>query len=185
LSAPRGFSLVELMVATAVLVTVLLGGVSVSNSAIAVAGSSVRTGAAEGRAMRAQTRIRQYLSSAGRSTLFATPPGGGAPELMRDGVPYDNLSFRRTVSAGRAGPVYDPDPVQPPLSFAFEPRPGGGGDGDLVFTTADGRFPICGDVREVEFLREGSRITVRITTVARGVVPPTCEVVHPLVLRNP
>jgi len=185
LSNSRGFSLVELLVASTALVIVLLGSATVSKSALSVAETSVSTGAAESRATRAQFRIRQILLSAGRSTLLATPPGGGAPEPMQDGVPYDNLSFRRTLSAGREGPVYDPDPGQPPLSFSFEPRNGTGSDGDLILTTGGGRLPICAEVRQVEFLRQGSRVTVRITTVARGTVPETCDVVRPLVLRNP
>lgn len=179
----NGFTLVELLIATMLLVVALLGGVLVSRSAMAVAGDSVQTGAAESRALHTHALIRQYLLSAGRSTLMATP-AGGAPEAMQDGVTYDNLSFRETVANSREGPTYDPDPSAPPLSLAWKSRPVAGGEGDLVLTTASGSHAICGGVREIDFTRQGSSITVKIVAVARGSVPDSCTIFRSLVLRN-
>jgi len=180
-----GFTLVELLIASAALVVLLIGGVLVSGSALTVAGDSVRSGAAESRAMHAEAILRQRLVLAGRSTLFATPAAGGAPEAMQDGVSYDNVSFRETVASAREGSTYDPDPSQPPLSFAFKPRSGARAEGDLVLTDESGSHAVCGGVRSVEFVRTGSCIAVRVVTVARGAVPPTCEALRTLVLRNP
>jgi type II secretory pathway pseudopilin PulG len=176
------FTLVELLIASAVLLAVLLSGVTVSRSAMTVAGDSVRTGAAEHRAQRAQELIQQYLLPAGRSTLEATPAGGAA-EPMQDGVSYDNVSFRQAVAATREGVTYDPDPSAPPDALAFQPR-FGGSEGDLILTTESGSHPICGGVRTVEFIRSGSAITVRVITAVRGTVPDTCVLLRRLVLRN-
>jgi prepilin-type N-terminal cleavage/methylation domain-containing protein len=178
-----GFTLVELLLATTLLVVALMGGVLVSRSALTVAGDSVRTGAAESRALHAQALVRQYLLAAGRSTLEATPTGG-APEVMQDGVTYDNVTFRETVANTRVGPTYDPDPGDPANSLAFQARAVAGGEGDLVLTTASGSHPICGGIRDIDFTRQGSTITVRIVAVARGSVPDSCTIVRSLVLRN-
>lgn len=178
-----GFTLVELLLATTLLVVALMGGVLVSRSAMTVAGDSVRTGAAESRASHAHALVRQYLLAAGRSTLEATP-AGGAPEAMQEGVTYDNVSFRQTVASTREGSTYDPDPGDPPNSLAFKARPVAGGEGDLVLTTASGTHAVCGGVRAIEFTRDGSTITVRIVAVARGSVPDSCTIVRSLVLRN-
>jgi prepilin-type N-terminal cleavage/methylation domain-containing protein len=180
----RGFTFVEVLIASALLAVALLGGVVASRSALKVAGDSVRSGDAESRAMHAQTLVRQYLLSAGRSTLEAVPAGATATELMQDGVSYDNVSFRETVASARAGSTYDPDPSQPPFTLSFKPR-SAGGDGDLYLTDDDGSRPICGAVREVDFVRQGSSITVRIVTLARGATPESCSTLRTLVLRNP
>jgi prepilin-type N-terminal cleavage/methylation domain-containing protein len=180
-----GFTLVELLIASAALVVLLFGGALVSGTALDVAGDSVRSGAAESRAMHAEAILRQRLVLAGRSTLFATPAAGGAPEAMLDGVSYDNVSFRETVASAREGSTYDPDPALPPLSFAFKLRTGARAEGDLVLTDGSGSHSVCGGVRSVEFVRQGSCVTIRVVTVARGAEPPTCEAVRTLVLRNP
>lgn len=179
-----GFTLVELLLATALLVIAILGGTLVSRSAMAVAGDSVKTGAAESRALHAQALIRQYLLSAGRSTLMATP-AGGAPETMQDGVTYDNVSFRETVANSREGPTYDPDPGAAPFALAFQSRPVASGEGDVVLATDSGSHAICGGVREIDFTKTGSTITVKIVAVARGAVPDSCTMIRSLVLRNP
>ena len=179
-----GFTLVELLLAITLLVVALLGGVLVSRSAMAVAGDSVRTGAAESRAQHAHALVRQYLLSAGRSTLEATP-ASGIPEAMQDGTTYDNVSFRQTVANSRDGPTYVPDPAASPFSLAFKPAPVAGAEGDLVLTNDSGSHLICGGVREIDLTRQGSSITVKIVAVARGSVPDTCTVIRSLILRNP
>ena len=179
----HGFTFVELLISIAALVVVLFTGVSVSKSAMTVAQDTVRSSAADSQAMSAQTHVRQYLLWAGRSTLEATP-GGGAPEPMQEGVTYDNVSFRRAVGGGKDGAVYDPAPGQPPITFAFVPRDASG-IGDLTMDTGSGPHPICAGLGAVEFVREGSRVTVRLVTVTRGAVPATHSVVRRLILRNP
>jgi prepilin-type N-terminal cleavage/methylation domain-containing protein len=178
-----GFTFVELLISIAVLAVVLFSGVTVSKSAMSVAQDAVRSGAADGQAISAQTHVRQLLLWAGRSTLEATPVGG-AREPMQEGVTYDNVSFRRAVGGGRDGAIYDPAPGQPPITFAFAPRDASG-IGDLTVDTGNGPHPICGGLGAVEFVREGSRVTVRLVTVTRGTVPETQSVVRRLVLRNP
>ena len=179
----HGFTFVELLISIAVLGVVLLTGVAVSKSALTVAQDAVRSSATDGQAMAAQTHVRQLLLWAGRSTLEATP-GGGARGPMQEGVTYDNVSFRRAVGGGKDGTVYDPAPGEPPITLAFAPRDASG-VGDLTVDTGSGPHPICGGLGGVEFLREGSRVTVRLVTVTRGAAPGTHGVVRRLVLRNP
>jgi len=179
----HGFTFIELLISIAVLIVVLFTGVAVSKSAMTVAQDTVRSSAADGQAMSAQTHIRQLLLWAGRSTLEATP-GGGVPEPMVDGLTYDNVSFRRAVGGGKDGAIYDPAPGQPPIAFAFVPR-GASGIGDLTMDNGSGPHPICGGLSAVEFVRDGSRVTVRLVTFTRGAVPETHSVVRRLILRNP
>lgn len=179
-----GFTLVELLLAITLLVVALMGGIVVSRSAMAVAGDSVRTGAAESRAIHAHALVRQYLLSAGRATLEATP-AGGAPEAMQDGIAYDNVSFRQTLASTREGSTYSPDPGAPPFVLAFRPAAAAAAEGDLLLTTDSGSHAICGGVREIDFTRQGSSITVKIVAVARGSVPDSCTVIRSLILRNP
>jgi prepilin-type N-terminal cleavage/methylation domain-containing protein len=179
----HGFTFVELLISIAVLGVVLFTGVAVSKSAMTVAQDAVRSSAADSQAISAQTHVRQLLLWAGRSTLEATP-GGGAREPMQEGIAYDNVSFRRAVGGGKDGAVYDPAPGQPPITFAFVPR-GASGIGDLIVDTGSGPHPICGGLSAVEFVREGSRVTVRLVTFTRGAAPESRGVVRSLVLRNP
>jgi len=180
----RGFTAVELLLSTAFLSLVLLSGVIAARSATTVARDSIRTSAAEGRALRAQEQVRQILLAASNASLEAIPEGGGPIEPMAEGVEYDNVIFRRVLSGGPAGQVLDPDAGDPPFSLAFVPR-GAGDEGDLVWTDERGAHAICGGIRAPQFVRTGSRISVRITALSRGQTLDERTMVRSVVLRNP
>ena len=180
----RGFTAIELLLSTAFLSLVLLSGVVAARSATTVARDSIRTNAAEGRALRAQEQIRQILLAASIGSLEAVPEGGGPVEPMADGVEYDNVHFRRVLSCGPGGQVLEPDVGVPPFSLAVEPR-GPAGDGDLVWTDERGPHAICGGIRAPRFVRTGSSISVRITAMTRDSSPGERTTVRSVVLRNP
>ena len=181
----RGFTAVELLLSTAFLSLVLLSGVVAARSATTVARDSIRTSAAEGRALRAQEQIRQILLAASNGSLEAVPEGGGPVEPMAEGVEYDNVHFRRVLSCGPAGQMLEPDVGVPPFSLAFQPRGPAGDEGDLVWTDERGGHAICGGIRAPRFVRTGSRISVRITAMTRDSSPGERTTVRSLVLRNP
>jgi hypothetical protein len=180
----RGFTSLELLISTALFAVLLLGGVVVTRTAGGVAHDSTSASGAEVCAMRAHDQIRRELSMAGRSTLLAVPAAGGAPAPMVDGVAYDNVTYRRTLTSGPGGPTYDPLPADPPVSLSFQPRPGTGG-GELIATDATGNHPRCGSLSNLTFTKSGSRILVRVTAIVRGAAGDDCTAVRTIVLRNP
>lgn len=185
MSRRHGFTAIELLISAALLATLLLAGVVASRSATVVAGDSVRTSAAERRAALALDRVRDLLSLAARSTLQATPAGGGPLESMQDGVAYDNVSFRRLVENGPSGPVYDPDPALPPYALDRRVRANPGTEGDLVWDDGQGGQWLCGGLQDLQFVKQGSRVTVRVVAAIRGVDPQSHVSTSSLVLRNP
>jgi len=180
----HGFTLIELLVSAVVLALLLLGGVVAARSSTGLAQDSLRTSEAERRARAAHDLVRRYLAEAGRSTLESIPAGGGPPQPMLDGVVYDQVIFRRTVSSGPAGPVYDPAPPALPIALALQPH-GPAGEGDLVRLEAGAVIPLCGGIESLSFVRTGSRITATIVVVDRAAGRRPCTLVRSLVLRNP
>lgn len=180
----RGFTLIELMVSAIVLALLLLGGVVAARSSTGLAQDSLRTSEAERRARVAHDAVRRYIAMAGRSTLEVVPAGGGPPQPMPDGVAFDRLLYRRAVSGGPAGPVYDPAPPALPVALALQPH-GPAGENELVRLEAGAVIPLCGGIESLSFVRTGSRITVTIVVVDRAAGRRPCTLVRSLVLRNP
>jgi prepilin-type N-terminal cleavage/methylation domain-containing protein len=183
-SRRAGFTLVEMLISAVVLALLLLGGVVTARSSTGLAQDSLRTSEAERRARSAHDAVQRYVAMAGRSTLEAVPAGGGLPQPMQDGVPYDRLIFRRTVSSGPAGPVYDPAPPALPMALALQPH-GPAGESELVRLEGGAVIPLCGGIESLSFVRTGSRITVTIVVVDRAAGRRPCTLARSLVLRNP
>jgi len=179
-----GFTVIELLVSAVVLALLLLGGVVAARSSTGLAHDALRTSEAERRARSAHDAVKRCVAMAGRSTLEAIPAGGGVPQPMLDGVPYDRVVFRRMVSNGPAGPVYDPAPPALPMALALQPS-GPAGESDLVLLQSGAVVPLCGSIESLSFVRTGSRLTVTIVVVDRAAGRRPCTLVRSLVLRNP
>lgn len=179
-----GFTTIELLVSAVVLALLMLGGVVAARSSTGLAQDSLRTSEAERRARSAHEAVKRSVASAGRSTLAGIPFVGSPPEPMQDGVAYDQLIFRRTVSNGPAGPVYDPAPPALPVALALQPH-GPAGENDLVRLDGGSMVPLCGGIESLSFVRTGSRLTVTIVVVDRAAGRRPCTLVRSLVLRNP
>ena len=115
-----GFTTIELGISGAVFGMIILLGVEASRSALNSTFSSVQ------RSERTQSMSRSFkdlgtqLTSAGISTLVATPAGSGSvPEAMQDGVSYNNVSFRRAIGFADGNVVYDPPAVLPELKISY------------------------------------------------------------------
>jgi len=185
MNSRRGLSSVELLLSAALLAVLLLSGLLAARSATTVAQDSIRTSAAQHRATRALEVLRQMLLPASRASLAALPSGGSVNEPMQDDVGYANLTFRRTMMNGPAGLVLEPDLGSPPYSLEFREPGVAGSDGELLWNDGVSRHPIASGIRELEFRRNGSRITIRITATARGPRSEVHTATGSLVVHNP
>jgi hypothetical protein len=112
-----GFTLVEVCISAVFLSLILVLGVSISRTALASADKSVAADITASRLDEALDRIRAQVVAASRGTLQAIPTGKLVPEVMQDGVVYDNVQFRRVVGVSIGAPLYAPAVGQPPLRF--------------------------------------------------------------------
>ena len=93
----KGFSLVEVMVATVALAIDGLGVMGVSRSAaMAIDDNAVRYDA-HVQAARAVDTLARHLRGATLSSMTTLPPGFVTPQDVDQGVPADNLAFRALV----------------------------------------------------------------------------------------
>ena len=181
----RGFTSIELLLSAALLAVLLLSGLLAARSATTVAQDSIRTSAAQHRATRAVDELRLLLLQASRGTLAARPADGAPLEPMAEDVAYDNVAFRVTTSNGPGGPTLEPDPADPPSTIELEGGDAAGGERGLVWFDGTGRRSIGGGIQELELVRTGSRVTIRITASARGRGSDVHTAVGSLVLHNP
>jgi prepilin-type N-terminal cleavage/methylation domain-containing protein len=164
----RGFTLVEVAVAASVFVVIVFAGVVVSRLAMTTTSRVVEARVESSESFRLLEEARRRLAGASLSSLECVPAGQGMlPEPMEEDTPYDNLTFRHVESYCDGEPVLYPPPGEPPMGFFFTQRaaPGEAGFGDLIFYDGTQKRLLESDVRLVQFVRTGQRVTVDLQVI--------------------
>jgi type II secretory pathway pseudopilin PulG len=160
----RGFTLAETCVATAIFVTILFAGVTVSRTAMTAAGVAIASDSTAARVESAADHVRDELVDASLATLQAVPRGGKVAENMQDGVAYDNLSFRRVTGVSTGAPLYAP-PIGKPAQRFFVGVDARGAK-VLEFDHGASTTVLVSDVASATFTKSGSQILVQLSVSA-------------------
>jgi hypothetical protein len=151
--AVRGAVTPKLLVASAIVGVVLLGGVVVSRAAMSWAGGTIGYDSTAARLRDTVERIHDQLADASGDALRAVPAGGRAAEAMVEGVPYDNVEDVET-------------PSRRLRLVGGEP-----GTRSLELQTAGTTRTLATDLGELTFTRSGGELVVELTTPATSSRP--------------
>src|SRR5262245_2176707 len=109
----HGFTMTEAAMSAAIFAVLLASTATMTSASINVMNTAAEDGEADVEELRTEHGLDTWLLSASVATLKATPYNGQVPEVMEEGVAYNNINFRRVVGMDGKGVEYDPDSAQP------------------------------------------------------------------------
>ncbi|MFO0985159.1 MAG: hypothetical protein U1E76_26100 [Planctomycetota bacterium] len=171
----RGFALVEMVVGSVMMVTILLAVMQTVSSSARAARVTTSQSSVMMKLNRALATIRRDLTYSGLSTCRAVPPGESNDGPVADGVTYDNFRSAPVINVTAAGIQYGPSVMLSLAPEPGEPIDGNDSDGDglvdeqqLVRTDAAGAVVLLGGVTAMAFTKNEDVISIAITAAAPG-----------------
>jgi prepilin-type N-terminal cleavage/methylation domain-containing protein len=156
----RGFTLLEVLVSTAVLSVVALAAVTTTRAATTATGTVVKIDGADGATDDAFDLLRSRFVSASLGTLKGIPVSGKVYETMLPNTVYADVQFRAVTGLSKGARVFTP-----PMNLAawhLYRTVDAKGRGSLMFDAGSGGVPLLGDVRSLTFQLTGKRLVMTV-----------------------